>query len=164
MQFEEKYDYPASFETTWTMYQSTSFNESRFKEARLTDVTTEVVGDHNSAKVHVTAAVPAASLPAVVSKVIQNDVQVDIEENWSRTGDFTANGTTKISVKGAPVTLSAESVLSGDGSQATRVMVGELKVNIPILGRKLETEAMRLVPRIIGGEQKAAASWLEQSQ
>ncbi len=164
MQFEEKYDYPASFEKTWAMYQSASFNESRFEEARLTGVKTDVTGDDNSAKVHVTAAVPSSSLPSAVSKLIPNDVEVSIEEDWTRTGDSSANGITKITVKGAPVTLSAESALTGDANAATRTMVGELKVNIPLLGKKLETEAMRLVPRIIGGEQKAAANWLEQNQ
>lgn len=75
-------------------------------------------------------------------------------------GDGSRKGALKLSVPGQPVTLNGTMALSPGGPGTVVVLTGQLKVAIPLLGRKLEESA---APAILAGfrvQQKVGNEWL----
>lgn len=100
--------------------------------------------------------------PASAAKFTGPDLNVVEEISWGPDeGDGSRTGAMKLGIPGQPVTLQASLAL-GPGGVGTRVeLTGQLKVNIPFLGRKLEESA---APAILAGfrvQQKVGNHWLE---
>ena len=160
MKFNEKYDYPTSFDRVWQMYQDPQFTIDRLEEGNLQDITVDVDSAGDRLTVTASGGVDRSILPAAASRFISGNLSMQVTEQWVRSGD-TAQGRTTIRISGAPVAINAESKLSSAGPNETeRQMTGDLKVSVPLLGRKLESEAMRFVPQLIKGELAAASTWL----
>jgi len=85
------------------------------------------------------------------------------KEDGSRSGGY------EVTVKGAPVKVSAtstmaptaESTETSVSTQATTVTVDvDLKVSVPLVGKSIEEKAMGMVGRVVADEERRAAAWL----
>lgn len=163
MQFDEKYTYPASFDQVWKMYSDPAFTRQRLAEAQLEGLTVDVDGaGTDNLRITASGTVNPDVLPAQVRRFISGALKVTYTEGWRREGDG-ANGTSDVDVKGAPVHLKAESSLQQlSANETQRHMVGELKIRIPLLGGRLEKQAISFVPMLTKGELAAAKKYLGQ--
>lgn len=99
--------------------------------------------------------------PDAAAKFTGPELTVNEETNWgpadasgSRTGRLT------LSIPGQPVTMKGAVQLAAGGPGTVAELTGELKVAIPILGKKLEQAA---APAILAGfrtQQKVGDAWL----
>jgi len=86
--------------------------------------------------------------------VVENVVWADAADNGSRTAVVT------LSVPGQPVSFNGKYELAAGGPGSTLSFAGELKVNVPLLGKKLEQAA---APAVLAGfttQEKVATDWL----
>ncbi len=83
------------------------------------------------------------------------------EVEWSETGaDGTRTGALTMTVLGQPVRLNGRLLLQPGGRGTTVNLTGELKVAIPLLGRKMEENA---APAVLAGfrtQQRVGDRWL----
>ena len=75
-------------------------------------------------------------------------------------GDGTRPGTLTMTVPGQPVRLSGQLQIAPGGRGTTVTLTGELKVNVPLLGRKLEESAAPAVLAGFGTQQEVGDRWL----
>ncbi|WP_206192465.1 DUF2505 domain-containing protein [Scrofimicrobium canadense] len=162
MKFQEDYAYPAAFDRIWQMYQDPDYTVKRLAAAHLDDAQVQVKGDDSKFRVEVSALIPASDLPSVAQRFVKSDVQVTLVEEWTRSGTDAATGTSQIVAKGAPVSFTSQSTLTGAGNETQRSMSGDVKVSIPLVGGRIEKEAVKYVPRLVQGELDASSVWLEQ--
>ncbi|MFV0429580.1 MAG: DUF2505 domain-containing protein [Arachnia sp.] len=104
-------------------------------------------------------AVPA---PTDIAKVIGATVQIEQIFRWEPSdGSGTRRGTVDVRVKGVPVAAKAvaELVPAADGG-AAGTYVGELTVNIPLVGKRIETQAAPIVRSAFAGIERRANAWL----
>ena len=80
---------------------------------------------------------------------------------WGSAGaDGARTGQVTLSVPGQPVTMNGEVRLSPGGAGSTLDLTGVLKVNIPLVGKKLEQSAAPAVLAGFGKQQEVGNSWL----
>lgn len=155
MEFNEQFSHPTPFAQMWAMYRDPAFSLQRMNNAGAIDAKATVDGDDDAFTIRCSGKVDPSMIPAVAQRIIRGDVTMDIQEVWHRTGDDSAKGVTSIRVNGAPVRVDANSTLSTENGETLRRMIGELQVQVPLLGRALEREAMGVVPQLIRAENKA---------
>ena len=73
-----------------------------------------------------------------------------------------ARSRSTVTVEGAPVSFRAVSVLSPSGEGAERHVTGDVSVRIPLLGGRIEKEAVAHLGRVVEREQALATQWLEE--
>lgn len=80
---------------------------------------------------------------------------------WTEAGpDGSRTAAVSLKVPGQPVSFSGKYTLAAGGPGSTLAFVGELKVNVPLLGKKLEQAA---APALLAGfstQEKVGADWL----
>jgi hypothetical protein len=99
--------------------------------------------------------------PAAAARFTGPDLNVVEEISWGPDhGDGSRAGALKLTIPGQPVVLNGKLAL-GAGGPGTRVqLTGELKVNIPFVGKKMEDSA---APAVLAGfrvQQKVGDRWL----
>lgn len=118
------------------------------------------VGDGTIAVI-MTQAVPADTLPGVVTKIRPGDLIIKRSETWAGLNDDQATGTFAAEVAGAPAKIGGTQKLSGQESDAIVEVSAEVAVRIPLVGGKVESVVADEILRLIDAEQEFTQSWLE---
>lgn len=103
------------------------------------------------------------TLPSPESAARFTGPQLTVVEDvqWAEAGgDGARSGTLTMTVLGQPVRLSGRLQIAPGGRGTTVDLTGELKVNIPLLGRKLEESAAPAVLAGFGTQQEVGDRWL----
>lgn len=107
---------------------------------------------------HTTRTLPSPSSAARFTgpelNVVEDIVWGDAAADGSRTGAL------DMTVQGQPVTLKGQMRLAPGGRGSTVLLTGELKVAIPLLGRKLEQSAAPAVLAGFNTQQSVGDRWL----
>ncbi len=117
-----------------------------------------------SATVDGTTTVSNRKLPAPDSakKFVGSTLTVVEKVDWAGANDDQSRtGAVDMSVPGQPVTLNGTYQLYAGGPGSVLVLTGELKVNVPLLGKKLEQSA---APAVLAGfrtQQQVGDDWLQ---
>ncbi len=120
--------------------------------------------DDGRASVAVTRTMPA-DLPDVARKFIGDTVEVVQTEEWSapnesgaRTADLT------ISFKGQPAKMVGTIALESVGDGARMRIVGDVKVSIPFVGRRIEAEVAKGILAAAAKEEQTGLAWLSRQR
>jgi hypothetical protein len=99
--------------------------------------------------------------PDMAQKFVGQTVTVFEETAWGPAdASGTRTGRTSMKIPGQPVTMNGTVELAARGTGTVAELVGDLKVAIPILGKKLEQS---IAPTIVAGfrvQQKIGDNWL----
>jgi hypothetical protein len=99
--------------------------------------------------------------PALAAKFTGPELTVVEEISWDQAGsDGGRSGRVKMTVTGQPVTLNGKVSLAPGGPGTVATLTGELKVSIPLVGKKMEEAAAPAVLAGFRAQEKVAASWL----
>jgi hypothetical protein len=154
--FEHRATFPVPVDTVY----STLVDEA-FLTARLQDIGGKGAAllDHktsdDTASYRLRQGVDAKHLPGAVRSILSGDLVVEREERWQ--GHESAGRAT---INGVPAEIKSRSRLtpSGDGTQL--VVSAEVKVNIPLLGGKIEKVVAEQVTKLLASEAEYAEKWL----
>jgi hypothetical protein len=103
-----------------------------------------------------------AEVPDFVKKLVGETIDVTQTEEWGapdESGRRTAD--LLLEIKGQPARMTGSIVLEADEAGVTEQIEGDLKVSIPLLGRKIEPEIAKGVLLAVKVEQKTGREWLE---
>src|SRR4051812_19481852 len=99
--------------------------------------------------------------PASAARFTGPELTVVEETTWyDASGDGSRIAAVKLSVLGQPVNLNGQLQLSPGGAGTIAQLSGDLKVAIPLLGRKLEESAAPAVLAGVRTQQKGGEEWL----
>ena len=145
MKLTESFTYPGTdVESVYALITDQTFRENAVAAVGGTDiqVTIEPAGDGHTVTVIQTQ---PAKVPDAIKKFVGDSVMVKQTETWSgsdgvghRTADI------RFTVIGQPVDMLGKAVLSGE-DDVSFVVEGDLKVNVPFIGRKIEPEIAKIV-------------------
>jgi uncharacterized protein YndB with AHSA1/START domain len=100
---------------------------------------------------------PAHGIPSFATKFVGDEIQIVQQERWS--GDAAADFT--LEIPGKPGRCTGTVTLADDGNGGTLETVsGDLKVNIPLVGGKLEALISDMVKAAMRKEEQVGRSWL----
>ena len=104
-------------------------------------------------------------LPGVVAQFHRGDLSLVREEAWTAIRDGQATATIKLSIIGAPVTLSGTAVLapakSGGGSRLEFKAI--VQVDVPLVGGKIENFIGSALVDLMIAEQRFTTVWITEN-
>jgi hypothetical protein len=99
--------------------------------------------------------------PEAAARFTGPEITVVEETTWGpAAGDGTRTGQVEMTIPGQPVTMRGETRLSPGGPGTIAELTGDLKVAIPLLGRKLEQGTAPAVLASFRTQQKVGNDWL----
>jgi hypothetical protein len=116
--------------------------------------------DADSAKYTLRQGVSRQHLPGPVQKVLRGDLIIERTETWRRGAGDTYDGSIAARVKDAPGNIGGALRVSGSESSGHFQVNGEVRVDIPLIGGKIEEAIAEQVVRLLRREGQFAAEWL----
>jgi hypothetical protein len=106
-------------------------------------------------QVQMVQAIAEADLPEAITKVRKGDLVIDRTETWGATvGGFLAV------VEGAPVRISGTVALTPDGDGCLVRIDGQVEVDVPLFGRKIEAGIAERLTALFTVEESYTLAWL----
>lgn len=161
MHIKDSYTYPATLERIGEMFADPDYTRSRVAVRGVTDPQVRVTEEEGTTTIAVDAGIDTSALPSAARRFVRSGLSVSIVETWAPAQGTSRRGTTEVKVKGAPVTLRAVSVLTGEAGTTTRAVDADLSVSIPLVGRRVEQEAAGSIHSLFARELESARTWLE---
>jgi hypothetical protein len=160
MRFEHVNHYAAGPDAVLSMLTTPAFRDQVCVLQRALDHDVDVRGEGVGAVVLIARTQSLEGAPSVATKVVGDTVRIVQREEW-RTA--TEAGFT-MEIPGKPGRLDGGIVLRDNGDGTTdQLFSGEVKVNVPLLGGKLEQMIASILERALVKEGQVGASWLADS-
>jgi len=157
MDIKSRVEFAAGVEEVFAMMTDRAYLEEVCKATHARAYEAEVTGTTTRTTRRLPAPDAAAKFTGPEITVIEETAWGPADASGSRTGRVT------MSIPGQPVTMKGAVELAAEGAGTVAELTGDLKVAIPILGKKLEQSA---APAILAGfrtQQKVGDSWLAKS-
>ncbi len=155
MKIKESFIYPdTDVESVYSLIIDPAFREEAAADAGGVDIdiTVEPSGDGHTATI---VRSQPAEMPDFVKKFTGDTVKVKQTEKWGAAGDGGGrHADVKLSIIGQPAEMLGTVELTADGSDVSFVITGDVKVNIPFLGKKIEPEIAKAVKASISNDVK----------
>ena len=105
--------------------------------------------------------VPASELPSAVRAFLKGDLVIERTEEWDRNGDGGWLGRVQAGIPGVPGHIKGAMRLSDEpGGGSTMLMRGEVAVNIPFVGGKVEEIVSGQIVKLLTREFEHTTEWL----
>jgi hypothetical protein len=138
----------------YTMLTSKEYLERVCEATRATDYQVRVAG----ATTVVTRSLPA---PEMAARFTGPTLTVVEETTWQEPGgDGSRVGVLKLTVTGQPVTMNGTTSISANGTGTVLALHAQLKVAIPLLGKKMEQAAAPAITSGFRTHQSVGSTWL----
>jgi hypothetical protein len=157
MRFEHVNRYAAAADTVLTMLTSAEFREQVCVRQHALDHDVDVKGSGPGAVVVIARTQSLDGAPGVATKMVGDTVRIVQREEWrtATEADFA------MEIPGKPGRLDGGIVLRDNGDGTTeQVYSGEVKVHVPLVGKKLEQLISSILERALVREGQVGASWL----
>jgi Protein of unknown function (DUF2505) len=160
MDFTETLSYEATPGEVFAMLCDEDFRAEVCRASNAIRYGVNVVPAEDTAKVLVSRVIPA-DVPDFAKALVGPEIEILQTEQWqppSASGVRVAD--LRIEMPGKPGHLIGTVTLRPEGNGTTEIIAGELKVKVPFLGGRLETEIAKGLRAGIRSEGKVGTSWL----
>ena len=155
--------YPASPARTAQMLADPAYQEERVGRAGLNDASVDVAQRGQGFVSTISGTIQPSQLPSVASRLVRSAVSFTVAESWGEPkDDGSRSGGYDVTIKNAPVKVSATSTMSPAGEATTVTVDVDLKVTVPLVGKTIEEKAMSMVGRVVEDEERRATAWLSE--
>jgi hypothetical protein len=160
MDVREEIVYDASTDDVFEMLCDKSFREKVCRAVG--SVSYDVSVSRNGDTAHVrNDRVMKADLPGAAKKVVGDTIELAQTEDWrAREPDGARHADFRLEIPGRPGAVTGTVSLFADGTGSREVVSGQVKVPIPLVGRKLEAEVARGLKAALEVEGRIGAKWL----
>lgn len=158
MEFTQSVSYPGTVEEVVAMYLTPDYQQRRFGSFVVEGSESVAV---EGERITFSSTARPELLPAAASRFVKGALHISFTEEWTR-DEAGARSRTRVTVDGAPVSVEATSTLAPADAGSVRVVTGNVSVRIPLLGGRIEKEAVAHLGRVVAREQALAANWLEE--
>lgn len=143
---KESFSYPgADVEQVYALITNEGFREGAAAATGGTDI--EVTLEEVEGGGHTITIIrnQPADMPDAIKKFVGDSVKIKQTEQWSDPdGDGSRRADVKMSVIGQPAGMTGSVTLSGNGG-VTFTIEGDVKVDVPFLGKKIEPTIVRVI-------------------
>ena len=145
MKIKESFTYPdTDVESVYALISDPAFREEAVATVGGQDIEVTIEPSGAGHTVTVIQTQPAR-VPDFIKKFVGDSVKVKQTERWGGPdGDGNRSAEVKFTVIGQPADMLARVDLSGEGD-VSFVIDGDLKVNVPFLGKKIEPEIAKII-------------------
>lgn len=156
MRFEHTLRYDAAPERVFAMLGEAVFRERVCEAQHATECTATVDGADGTMSVVVDQKRPSEGIPSFARKFVGDTIHIRQREEWSSPTDADLD----VTIPGRPGHLKGTITLRADGGGTVETVSGELKVNLPLVGGKIEVLVAELLEHALQAEQRVGTAWL----
>ncbi|MEB3032461.1 DUF2505 domain-containing protein [[Mycobacterium] nativiensis] len=145
-----------------------AFADEQYWLARLADSGADTVALESIAvspdgvvDVSTTQGIHREKLPALAAQFHPGDLDVARREKWHPVRDGRARAEVTGKIVGAPAKLSGDAVLEPDGDGCELRLTATVKVDIPLVGGKIENFIGAQLAELMTTEQRFTSTWLK---
>jgi len=165
MDLHREMSYPAPLHRVVDMMLDPEFQRQRCESQHALDhtITVEPEGATSATpRVTVTTRrrLPTDQIPEFVRKFVGATIQLEEIATWLPGDAHGRTAEVRLSVAGAPVTMSGRYTFTADGTGTREVAVGTLKASIPFLGGKVEEAVLPVILTGLAADEKLGAAYL----
>lgn len=165
MDLNRELSYPASPDRVVDMWVDPEFQRRRCESqhALSHSVTVDPPGATSATpRITVTTkrSLPTDQVPDFVRKFAGASINLEEIVTWLPGDASGRSADLRLSVAGAPVSMTGRFVLTADGPGTREVVTGVVKASIPLLGRKVEEAVMPVILNGLTADEKLAAQYL----
>lgn len=103
---------------------------------------------------------PATEVPSFARKLVGEEINILQEEEWTSQTDMNL----QVSIPGKPGTMNGTVTLREHDGGTVETVAVEVKVNIPLVGGKLEAFIADMLLRALKAENKVGLRWLAEGK
>ncbi|MDQ1733435.1 MAG: hypothetical protein QOK10_3594 [Pseudonocardiales bacterium] len=152
-----------SVEQMFAAHVEKSVREQACEESGALSWEVSITRDGDGARIQVDRVMPPA-VPEYVKKFLGETINVRQVENWTGPdGSGTRTATVKVTIQGQPASMVGEAVLKPQGAGSVETVEGDVRVNVPFLGKKIEPEIVKVIAAALRIEQRVGAEWVKGS-
>lgn len=152
---ELRYD-GASLEQVHEMLATTAFREKVCDYQGVLRHTVQIKNDATGMTVVIDQVQAAKGIPGFARKVVGDEINIVQTEDWTAP----AKGNIHVAIPGRPGEMSGTALLTEDPDGTTETVNLTVKVNIPLVGGKLEGLVADLLSKALRAEHKVGIDWL----
>jgi uncharacterized protein YndB with AHSA1/START domain len=156
MRFEHLLRYDAAPEDVYAMLSEPEFRERVCRAQQATECSVDVQQGGAAMTVRVDQKRPADDIPGFARKFVGDHIHIRQEEDWTSPRDADL----EVGIPGKPGHLRGTLTLRPDGEGTVETVSGEVKVNIPLVGGKLEGLIVELLEHALKSEKRVGREWL----
>ncbi|SKB04334.1 DUF2505 domain-containing protein [Aeromicrobium choanae] len=145
MKLTEKFEYPASPEQVFGLVSDQGFRERSCERQGARDYSV-TVEEQGGATVVTIVRTMESDMPDFIKKLTGDSVTVTQVEKWGP-ADAAGTRTAEVSVDihGQPARMLGTSTIAGSGNVSTMSVDGDVKVSLPLIGRRIEPEVAKAI-------------------
>ena len=143
-------------EQVYAMLSQQAFREAVCEYQGYPRRTVTITPDGDGMAVRVDQYRPATEVPSFARKLVGEEINILQEEEWTSPTQMNL----RVSIPGKPGTMSGTVVLRGHDGGTVETVDVEVKVNIPLVGGKLESFIGDMLLRALKAENKVGLRWL----
>ncbi|WP_310964374.1 DUF2505 domain-containing protein [Nocardioides terrisoli] len=158
LRHDMRYD-GATTEQVYTMLANPDFREKVCDFQRFPKRTVTITPSDTGMAVRIDQFRPADEVPSFAKKFVGAEINIVQEEQWSShtSADLT------VAIPGKPGDMSGTVSLAESDGGTTETVSVDIKVNIPLVGGKIEDLISGLLLRALKAENKVGRDWLAQA-
>jgi hypothetical protein len=160
MKLTEQVNYSATPDAVFAMLCDKSFREEVCRQSGALSFEVSVTAEDESARIELKRVMPA-NVPDFVKKFVGDTIKLTQVEAWgppNAAGRRTAVVTLKI--EGQPAAMNATGTLEATSDGCIESVDGDVKVSIPLIGRKIEPEIAKAIIAALRVEKRVGTEWL----
>ncbi|AHH21728.1 hypothetical protein NONO_c69670 [Nocardia nova SH22a] len=138
---------------------SDEFWQARFEGAETATLELDHPNGPGTIHLRMTERARPDKIPAIVRKVLKNDLVLERTDDWGPLDGDNARGTFTATSTGISSQMSGDYLLRGTGSGSELEVTGTVKVKVPLVGGAIEPLAEQLQQRVVTSERKFAEKY-----
>ena len=139
MELKMSASYDATPEEVFAIVSDATFREQACEKTKALSYDVKVTESAGDTVVRVEREMPAENIPDVARKFVGSTLTVVQTETWhAANADGSRNADVKGEISNTPVTLKGTAKIASDGGQTVQSIDLDVKVNVPLIGRKME--------------------------
>jgi hypothetical protein len=149
--------YPGTtVDDVYAMLTDPAYRKAVADYQRVTDFSCQITPSGSGAKVRLEEAHGTDRIPSFAQKLVGNEIRFVQEETWSSP----SAADIRVAIPGKPGDITGTTSLAQSGTDVVQTLDLTVKVNIPLVGGKVEGLVADFVTRAFDAENKVGVKWL----
>jgi hypothetical protein len=157
MHFRSELRYAGDADEVYAMLAAPDFRDQVCVAARTIRHDVEITPDGDGMTVVVDQVQPADGIPSFAQKIVGHEIHVQQREHWTSP----TRATLEVTIPGKPGHLRGTISLTEVDGKTVETVDAEVKVNIPMVGGKLEKLIAELLEAALRSEERVGERWLD---
>jgi uncharacterized protein DUF2505 len=161
MDLQETQDFDADPDRVFAMLCDQAWREQVCRATHSIDYSVGVEQSGGTVTVRTTRVLPA-EIPEPFKSMVGNTIEIVQVESWPADPDGSGARRAEIDlqISKQPASMTGTITLQSNGSGSRRTVNGDIRVRIPLLGRRIEPEIAKAVRAALDNEREAARTYL----